>query len=332
MKKRIGVLMGGPSSEHDISIKSGRAVCKALLNEGMDAVPIELVELGQAQAMNGYKKEAKRLSQSSNIEIAFIALHGGFGEDGAIQELLEEMHIPYTGSKVSASKLGIDKIASRNIFKKHNIPMPRYMVVQGRTSNIQDVRGPALDMTTLDKVLDPRVYFKELGMPLVIKPSCEGSSIGLTIVDSEKDFRRAIDDAFKYSRDALIEEYVQGREITVGIFDDKPLPVVEIVPKKRFFDFEAKYKKGLTEYRVPAEIEKRKYAESQKIALMAHKALAARFFSRVDMILSEKGVPVVLELNTIPGLTEMSLLPKAAHSSGIDFQKLVLKITESALW
>ncbi|MDP8230563.1 MAG: D-alanine--D-alanine ligase [Candidatus Gorgyraea atricola] len=317
MKKRVGVLMGGPSSEHDISIKSGKAVCKALLNEGMDAVPIELVELGQAQAMNGYREEARRLIQSYNIEIAFIALHGGFGEDGAIQELLEEMHIPYTGSKVSASKLGIDKIGSRNIFKRHNIPMPRYA---------------AINKAVLDKALDPRVYFKELGTPLVIKPSHEGSSIGLTIVDSEKDFRRALEDAFKYSEDVLIEEYVRGREITVGIFDERPLPVVEIVPKKRFFDFEAKYKKGLTEYRVPAEIEKRKYAESQKIALMAHKALAARFFSRVDMILSEKGVPVVLELNTIPGLTEMSLLPKAARSSGIDFQKLVLKITESALW
>ncbi|MBU1148039.1 MAG: D-alanine--D-alanine ligase [Candidatus Omnitrophica bacterium] len=317
MKKRVGVLMGGPSSEHDISIKSGKAVYKALLDKGIDAIPIELVELAQAKAMNGYKEEVKRLIQSSNIEIAFIALHGGFGEDGAIQELLEEMRIPYTGSKVAASRLGIDKIASRNIFKRYNIPMPRYMVVQGRTSNIQDIHGSAL---------------KELGTPLVVKPSREGSSIGLTIVDSEKDFSKALDDAFRYSRDVLIEEYVRGREITVGIFDDRPLPVVEIIPKKRFFDFDAKYKKGLTEYRVPAEIEKGKYVDSQKTALMAHKALAARFFSRVDMILSEKGVPVVLELNTIPGLTETSLLPKAACSSGIDFQKLVLKITESALW
>ncbi|MFC1620787.1 D-alanine--D-alanine ligase [Candidatus Omnitrophota bacterium] len=317
MKKRVGVLMGGPSSEHDISIKSGKAVCKALLNENIDVVPIELAKLAQTKTMDSYKEDVKRLIQSSNIEIAFIALHGGFGEDGAIQELLEEIRMPYTGSNVSASKLGIDKIGSRNIFKRYNIPMPRYVTI---------------NKDSLDKIQGSKVYFKELGKPLVIKPSREGSSIGLTIVDSEKDFHKALDDAFIYSQDILIEEYVRGREITVGIFDDKPLPVVEIVPKNRFFDFEAKYKKDLTEYRVPAEIEKGKYVESQKIALMAHKALSARFFSRVDMILSEKGVPIVLELNTIPGLTEMSLLPKAARSSGIDFQKLVLKIMESASW
>lgn len=313
MKRRVGVLMGGPSSERDISIKSGKAVYNALLNKGIDVVPIELAE---AQSMNGYREEVKRLICSSNIEIAFIALHGEFGEDGGIQGLLEEIKIPYTGSKIDASKRGIDKIGSRTIFRSYSIPIPRYIVI---------------NKSGLDKLASAKVYFKELGRPLVIKPSCEGSSIGLSIVDSERGFFESLRDAFRYSDDLLVEEYVRGREITVGIFDERALPIVEIVPKKRFFDFEAKYKKGLTEYKVPADIEEEKYAECQRIGLQAHRALAARFFSRVDMILSEKGVPVVLELNTIPGLTEISLLPKAAQAAGIDFENLVLKITESAL-
>lgn len=313
MKKRIGVLMGGPSAERDISIKSGKAVCRALESKGIDAVPIEL---SKVSTMNGYRAKVAQEIRSSNINMAFIALHGGFGEDGRIQEVLEEMNMPYTGSKVSASKLGMDKISSKNIFKSNNIPVPRYRIIH---------------KTSLDKIPDTQVYFKELGSPLVIKPSSEGSSIGLSIIDSGEDFCMALTSALKYSDSAIVEEYVRGREITVGILEDKALPIVEIMPKKRFFDFEAKYRKDITEYRVPAEIEKEQYRTCQNVGLRAHQALGARFFSRVDMILSEERMPVVLEVNTIPGLTETSLLPKAALAAGIDFEQLVLKILESAL-
>lgn len=314
MKKRVGVLMGGLSAEREISIKSGNAVRAALLNKGIDAVP---VELEMAQNVNGYRSYVTDKIRSSNIDIAFIALHGEFGEDGSIQKILEEIKIPYTGSKVDASSLGMDKVRSKAIFESSNIPVPRYKVI----------RRPDLDKHPV-----ARVYFKELGSSLVIKPSCEGSSIGLSIIEKEDNLQEALANAFKYSGDVIIEEYVQGREITVGILEDKALPIVEIMPKKKFFDFEAKYQKGLTEYAVPASIEKAKYIECQKTGLLAHKALGADFFSRVDMILTGSGVPVVLEVNTIPGLTEVSLFPKAALAAGIDFESLILKIMEPILW
>ena len=306
--------MGGPSAERDISIKSGKAVCAALLNKGIDAVP---VELEKAQDMNGYKERVAEKIQSLNIDAAFIALHGGFGEDGQIQEILEKMKIPYTGSRVNASRLGMDKASSKVLFESNSIPVPQYKVIY---------------KPELDKGAGGRVYFKELGTPLVIKPCCEGSSIGLSIIDREDDFQKAFLTAFRYSEGVIVEEYVKGREITVGILEDKALPIVEVVPKKRFFDFEAKYQKGLTEYIVPARIGKAKYLECQKIGLAAHNALAARFFSRVDMIVADSGAPVVLEVNTVPGLTEISLLPKAAQAAGVDFEKLILKIMESTLW
>ncbi len=312
--KRVGVLMGGPSCERDISMKSGMTVCRALKDKGIDAVP---VELEKSPTMNGYAEKARQKIRSFRIDVAFIALHGEFGEDGSIQALLEEMNIPYTGSRAHASRLGMDKISSRDIFKSSKIPVPRSIV---------------LNKADLDKGHDIHVYFRELGSPLVIKPSDEGSSIGLSIIDKEGDFSKAIDSAFKYSDSVIIEEYVRGREITVGILEDQALPIVEIVPKKRFFDFEAKYEKGLTEYRVPAEIDRETYLACQKTGLLAHHALGARFFSRVDMILSKDNVPVVLEVNTIPGLTEASLLPKAAQAAGVDFGELILKILESSLW
>lgn len=314
MKKRVGVLMGGPSAEKTISIKSGMTVCRALESRGIDVVPIELRD---APTMNGYREQVIKEIYSSNIDVAFVALHGRFGEDGEIQDILEYMKIPYTGSKSMASRLGMDKISSRAIFESRHIPVPRFTII---------------NKADLDKHYDTQVYFKELGLPLVVKPSCEGSSIGLSIIDSGADFHVAASNAFKYSDKVMVEEYIHGREITVGILEEKALPIVEIAPKKRFFDFEAKYNNLLTEYKVPAEIPEKKYRECQATGLEAHKALGARFFSRVDMILSEKGVPVVLEVNTIPGLTETSLLPKAALAAGIDFKNLVLKILESTIW
>ncbi|MFC1624140.1 D-alanine--D-alanine ligase [Candidatus Omnitrophota bacterium] len=319
MKKRVGVLMGGPSCERDISIRSGKAVCHALENKGMEVVPIELAA---SSSVNGYEKLVKKKLSSSDIEVAFIALHGKFGEDGEIQKILEDMKIPYTGSRSDASRLGMDKISSKDIFESNNIPMPPYRVVLRSQRTLLD--HPSSD----DNVT---LYFRELGSPLAIKPSNEGSSIGLSIVAGLEDFYRAIKSAYRFSERVIVEQYVRGREITVGILEDKPLPSVEIIPSRRFFDFKAKYEKGSTEYMVPAKISKEQDEECRKIALLAHRALGAHFFSRVDMILTEEGAPLVLEVNTIPGLTEMSLLPKAAQAAGIDFNQLVFKILESAL-
>ena len=312
--KRVGVLMGGPSSEREISIKSGKAVCKALEARQIDYVPVELMA---GPNTNGYKKSVTDLISRMKIGVAFVALHGEFGEDGTVQELLEKMNIPHTGSSSSASRVAMNKITAKEIFKLNFIPIARHEI---------------LTKDSFDKESNLSVYFRNLGSSLVVKPSNGGSSIGLNIADSEQGLKDAIRDAFKYDDKLIIEEYIPGREITVGVMEDKALPIVEIVPKRKFFDFTAKYEKGLTEYIVPAEIEKSIYKKCQDIGLKAHEALSAKSFSRVDIILNEKIGPVVLEVNTIPGLTETSLLPKAARSIGIEFEDLCLKILESASW
>lgn len=312
--KRVGVLMGGPSSEREISMKSGKAVCKALEAKKINCVPVELMP---GPNVNGYKESVAAKLALLNIGVAFIALHGEFGEDGTVQELLEKMNIPYTGSASFASRAAMNKITAKEVFKSNNIPVAKH---------------ESLSRKGFVKDCDMGMYFKKLGPAVVVKPSNGGSSIGLNIAGNEKDLKTAIKDAFKYDDKLIIEEYIAGREITVGIIEDKALPIVEIVPKRKFFDFTAKYEKGLTDYRVPAEIEKLVYKECQDAGLKAHKALSARSFSRVDIILNEKIGPVVLEVNTIPGLTETSLLPKAAGAAGICFEDLCLKILESASW
>ena len=303
--------MGGPSSEREISIKSGKAVCRALEAKKIDYVA---VELAAGPNTNGYKKSAADLIAGMKIDAAFVALHGEFGEDGTVQEILEQMNIPYTGSSSSASRVAMNKITAKEILKSKNIPVARHEI---------------LTKKDFAKSCVLSLYFKNLGSSLVIKPSNGGSSIGLNIASDEKSLKSAIDDAFKYDDKLIIEEYISGREITVGILDGLALPIVEILPKRKFFDYTAKYEKGLAEYIVPAEIEKSMYKKCQDVGLGSHKALSARSFSRVDIILNEKIGPVVLEINTIPGFTETSLLPMAARSIGIEFEGLCLKILDS---
>lgn len=293
---RIGVLMGGPSSEREISLKSGNAAFEALKNAGYDAVAMDAVG----------NIEEKILSEG--ISVAFIALHGRFGEDGAIQSILEKMGIPYTGSGPEASAKALDKEASRRIFKNNGIFVPNCTILYRNYS--------------VDKFIDDVA----LKFPLVVKPACEGSSIGLSIVDNKKDLASAIAQAFHYDEKVLVEEYIPGKEITVGILEDKPLPVIQIVPKNKYYDFHAKYTKGMTEYVVPAKIDEKEYKAAQKAGLDAHLVLGCSGFSRVDMIIDQGHRPVVLEVNTIPGLTETSLLPKAAAACGINFTQLCEKL------
>ena len=301
---KIGVLMGGPSSEREISLKSGKAVYGALSALGQDAVIIDIKSDGP--------RENVRLINSYNIDCAFLALHGRFGEDGTIQLILENMNLPYTGSGVLASKLAMDKVSSREIFKKGNLLVPR------------------------GEVVDKRSYKKgmfsglDLGNRLVIKPVTQGSSIGLSIIDKTEDLSGALEFAFNFDERAIIEEYIEGRELTVGILDRAALPVIEIIPKRAFFDFEAKYKAGLTEYIVPAKIDKKTVKEIQAAALSAHNLLNCFGCSRVDMILNKKGSAFVLEVNTIPGMTSTSLLPKAANENNIKFGDLCVKLIKLA--
>jgi D-alanine-D-alanine ligase len=297
---RIGVLMGGPSSERDISLKSGHAVYDALAQAGLDAVAIDIT--------TDSREENIRMIKSKKIDCAFLALHGRFGEDGQIQEILESIKMPYTGSGVKASILAMDKIASRKIFEVYGLSVPKYEVLE----------NPSYHNNW-------RAHSK-LGLPLVVKPATHGSSIGLSIVDKEEDLGKAVDLAFSFDERILVEEYIRGREVTVGILNELALPVIEIIPKNRFFDFEAKYQAGMTEYVVPAQLEERIAKKIQDAALSAHKLLGCFGCSRADMILGQGDIPYVLEVNTIPGFTSTSLLPKAAKITGIDFTQLCLKL------
>lgn len=301
MKEKIAVLLGGPSSEREISIKSGTAVYKALLSLGLDVVCIDVSD-----------KPIEQIRRES-AEIAFIALHGRFGEDGTIQEMLEQEEISYTGSGPQASRLAMDKLASRRIFQAAGLPVPEY--------------------AALSKGSDPDIVIRELGsdpLPLVVKPNREGSSIGLSVVKDIKELSRAIDAAFSYDEDILLEKFIDGDDITVGILDDKPLPVIHIKPKSGVYDFTAKYTEGMSEYIVPAELDVRIINQAQHFGLSAHNLLGCHCFSRVDMRLGRDKEIKILEVNTIPGLTSTSLLPKAAKAVGIDFAHVCLKMTESA--
>jgi D-alanine-D-alanine ligase len=301
---KIGVLMGGPSSEREISLKSGHAVFDALAQLGLDVVGIDIT--------TDNPEENTHLISSHNINCAFVALHGRFGEDGGIQKVLDDLNLAYTGSGVRASQLAMDKISSRKIFQDTGLAVPGYRVLEKATY-------------AAEREVDNNLIF-----PLVVKPATHGSSIGLTIVDRQEGLEGALDLAFSYDDRVVLEDYIHGREITVGVLDEEPLPVIEIVPKKRFFDYEAKYKTGMTDYVVPAPLEGAIARSAQDSALAAHKSLGCFGCSRADMILSRENIPFVLEVNTIPGLTTNSLLPKAAKEVGIDFGQLCLKLVSLA--
>jgi D-alanine-D-alanine ligase len=301
---RIGVLMGGPSTEREISLKSGKAVYESLKLAGLKVAAIDI--------KTDDIEENTRLIKSRKINCAFIALHGRFGEDGQIQELLDNLGIAYTGSGKVASQLAMDKVAARKVFQANGICVPKYTVREKSSYNANYKNH--IDIT----------------LPLVIKPATHGSSIGLSIVDKKEDLKKAIDLAFGFDAKIIIEEYIKGREVTVGILDDQPLPVIEIIPKRRFFDYQAKYQPGMTEYVVPAQLETAILEEIQSSAITAHRLLGCFGCSRVDMILSRDNTPFVLEINTIPGLTQTSLLPKAAKIIGIEFRELCLKLIKLA--
>jgi D-alanine-D-alanine ligase len=299
---KIGVLMGGPSSENKISLKSGSAVLKALKAEGIKAKAIII--------KSASIKENISLMRKSRIDCAFIALHGRFGEDGGIQGILEKLKIPYTGSGVRSSRLAMDKVASRLIFKKNGLHTPKFKVIKGKAKNV--------------------ISLNNFAFPLVVKPALTGSSIGISIAQDKDSLKSGIREAFKFDSRVMIEEYIRGRELTVGILGKSPLPIVEIVTRQGFFDFKAKYKKGFTDYIVPARLSKGISLRVKRAALSAHRLLGCYGCSRVDMILDGRNRPFILEINTIPGLTATSLLPKAAKNEGIDFNNLAIRLIQMA--
>lgn len=304
-KNRIGVLMGGTSTERDISLKSGSAVYAALKEKGCNAVALDL--------KTEREKEVVSLIKDSGISVAFIALHGRFGEDGNIQRILEKLKIPYTGSGHKASRIAMDKVLSYKIFRKHNIKIPKFIVVTKKGYKAKSIN-------------------KKLGdFPLVVKPITQGSSVGISIVDNFKDLDKAIILASHFDNKIIIEEYIKGRELTVGILENKPLPVIEIISKDKFFDYKAKYQSDRTDYITSLELSDGLYEAVQQTSLKAHKVLGCEDFSRVDLILDNNYKIVVLEINSIPGFTTTSLLPKAALVSKIEFAELCLRLINLAL-
>jgi len=293
-QKRIGVIMGGTSRERDVSLKTGNAILSALKRLNANVIGIDSAD----SLINKLRDE--------NIKVAFIALHGKNGEDGTIQGLLEIMGIPYTGSGVLASALAMDKVLSKKIFQVEKIPTPAFEVMS-----------------------EPKAYTGRIAFPLVVKPSREGSTLGISIVQKAEDFDDAVREAFLYDSQVLVEEFIDGMELTVGILGEEALPVIEIVPASGFYDFKSKYTAGMTEYIVPARIDDDVALDLRETALRTHRALGCEGVSRVDYRIDKKtGKAYVLEINTIPGMTQTSLLPKAAAEAGYSFDDLVVKILE----
>lgn len=297
--KKIGVLMGGLSAEREVSLKSGAAVHKALLAKGYNAVAIDV------------GRDICSVLSREGIETAFVALHGRFGEDGVIQGTLELLGIPYTGCGVLASALAMHKVYAKKIFASAGLEVARCLVLR---------RGDRFDPA-------------ETGFdyPVVVKPSQEGSSVGVAIVKKTEELPAALEVAFRYDEEVLVEEFIKGREIQVGILEGRAMGAIEIVPKNEFYDFEAKYVPGMAEHIFPAPLPKDLYDKALTIGLRAHEALGCSGYSRVDLLVNENGLCYVLEVNTLPGMTATSLLPEIAAGVGIGFEELVERILATSV-
>ena len=292
--KKIGVLCGGTSSEREISLMSGKAVYEAIKKLGFDVVLIDVD-----------KNVATKLVKEK-IQIAYVILHGAMGEDGTIQGMLEIMGIAYTGCGVFSSAASIDKIISKKMFEYAKIPTAKWFTIE---------KNKPFDMPNF---------------PVVVKPASQGSAIGISIVKNKKEFEKAVKLAFSFEDRVLVEQYIKGMEITVGVLNGKPLPVIEIVPKGKFYDFKSKYTLGQSTHIIPARLPNKVLKKAQDIALKIFSEFMCNGICRVDMIVDKKNSIYVLELNTLPGMTKTSLFPDAAKYIGMSFENLVLEILKSA--
>ncbi len=299
---RIGMLMGGHNAEHEVSLKTGSALSAALCNRGYDVVDVVVDKNLPAELLR------------AGVQVAFVALHGRWGEDGCVQGLLETMRIPYTGSGVLASALSMDKVVAKAMFRQHHLSLIEDRVVTGEEA--KDMAADELPFS----------------LPVVVKPSREGSSVGTHIVQSSEAFGEAMKDAAQFAGDVLVERYVKGREIQVAILDDEALGAIEIKPSEAFYNYKAKYGAGAgTQYLFPAPLDEDQTKQVLELCLAAHRVLGCAGVSRVDTILSEADNKYyLLEVNTIPGMTEASLVPKIAAGLGLSFEDLAERILMGA--
>lgn len=300
--RRIGVVMGGTSTEREVSLNTGKAILDALIGKGYNAVGIDLEP-----------KNFIHQLQDNQIEVVFNAMHGIYGEDGILQGVLEMLGIPYTGSGVLASAIAMDKSISKRLFVSADIPTPRYCQY-GKQEAKETIVKDILDTFSL---------------PVVVKASTQGSSIGVYIVDSSNGLEDAISQAFTYSNCIVVEEFIKGMEVTAAVLggeNPQVLPPIEIAPFSGKYDYHSKYTKGATNYIVPARLNEEETKLVSEIALKTFNLLGCRGVARVDFMVDEKKRPYVLEVNTIPGMTATSLVPKAAAARGISFADLCEKL------
>ncbi len=290
---RIAVLKGGPSSEHEVSLRTGAAVADALRSSSRGYQVEEVVVEGRDFVL------------PPGVDFVFLALHGTFGEDGEVQALLEKRGIPYTGSGIASSRLAFDKEASKDLFRAIGVPTPEGITL---------TRGEA--------------FPGGFPLPVVVKPARQGSTLGMSFVFEQGEIAPALAKGWEHDDRVLVESYVKGREFTVGILGDAALPLVEIAPKSGFYDYNNKYTAGATDYTCPAVLDRAVTGHIQQLALQAHRVLCCRVYSRVDVLLDGAGRPFVLEVNTIPGMTATSLLPKAAAAAGLSFVQLCERILD----
>ncbi len=302
--RKIGVLMGGTSSEREVSLKSGSAIYGALKALEYNVIPVDVGD------------NICEVLKKKKIDAAFIALHGGHGENGALQGMLEVMNVPYTGSGILASALAMDKEASKKVFLYHGLPVPPFVVV-----SLADFKS------MFKKGAGPKGTLKTgFSLPWVVKPASEGSSIGVEIVKNASSLKGVMNEAFSYGHKVIVEKYIEGREVQIGILNDKVLGGVEVKPSLEFYNYEAKYTAGLTEYILPPKLDRKIYERAKRTALAAHVALGCSGATRVDLIIDREGNTYLLEVNTIPGMTETSLLPKIAQTAGLSFADLLEQI------
>ncbi len=331
-KMKIAVLLGGKSEERDVSIASGAQVIKALraaghqvlavdtaagllsavdeqkmLETGVSTVPPDQDELS---IINPVSSPFNKTPELEEIDVVFLALHGGSGEDGTIQAFLDLAGLPYTGSGLLGSACAMDKDISKRLFKMGQVPTPDWLMAPAKFEAVA----------------------KELGYPVVVKPNSQGSTIGLTVVNTPRDLTAAVSDAFKYDQEVMLERFIPGRELTVGILEDRPLPVGEIIPKlSHIFDYQSKYQKGGAEEIFPADLTTEQEQKIKQLALKAHQILKLQGYSRVDFRMDDQGVFWCLEANTLPGMTATSLLPQAAQAAGLSFTELCDQICRFAV-
>jgi D-alanine-D-alanine ligase len=330
---KIALIVGGISSEREVSLSSGRAILKALRENGHSVSVIDPIygdkeisediifkdlvseEYPTKEAMENLLKESRRKvidcinsKMFDNIELAFLGLHGKYGEDGRIQSLLDLRGIKFTGSDVLSSAVAMDKNLTKMIFRNFDILTADWIVISNK------------DEIDISEIL------KKIKLPFVVKPNDEGSTVGLTIVHDESEIKNALELGFKYTDKIMIEKYVKGRELTVSILGNTAYPLIEIVPKEGFYDYKHKYTKGMTEYICPAEISDEISDKAQELALKAYQSLGCSVYSRVDFLLDSNNDLYCLEVNTLPGMTALSLVPKAVKAKGMEFNELIENI------